>query len=53
MAAGDDSIKSNECSEFYEAINKTHKVTGDTNAVPISDLDLEADGTSEIDAFDI
>ena len=53
MAAGNDSIRSNIYSEFDEATGKTYKVTGDTNAVLISDPDPEVGGTDEVDVSTI
>ena len=44
MAAGDDSIKLNVYSEFYEATGKTYKVTGDSNALMLSDPNIEVGG---------
>ena len=53
MAAGDDYVKSNVCSEFDDTTGKTCKATGDTNDVPISDPDFEVVGTDEVDVFNI
>ena len=51
MDAGDDSIKLNIYSEFNEDTGETFKVTGDDNAYPISDPDIEVGGTCEFNAF--
>ena len=47
VASGDDSTKSNIHSVLDEATGRTCKATVDTNAIPISDADLEVGGTNE------